>query len=311
MTDYIFEFLKKHENILKIVEYFLYIKRKLKSKKVDENILNNIEWFTEYNIPIWWFYEKKQKWISWIARLKNADHFLELCIESHLPFLDELILVDNQSADKTKEICKKLAKKYPKIKFYEYPFNVFPPSENNDKIPANSVHSLAYYYNRCFSKSKYSHVMKVDDDNLLVAEKWDNIRKVALESNDLSIYYWINLIKDEKWDFKTIKWHEYLWYFWDHYIYKVTPYTFFLQSKICEHFQNNLKYRRCWFSFFHLKFLKPDLWYHNLNGWLKKNIIKWLKSSNLCDFTPLIKWQIDLNYYLWEIDNTLGYNYKS
>jgi len=49
-------------------------------------------------------------------------------IESYLSFVDEIILVDNLSTDKTKEICLKLQKKYPdKIKFYTYPYEVVPP----------------------------------------------------------------------------------------------------------------------------------------------------------------------------------------
>ena len=102
-------------------------------------------------------------------------------MESYLPFLDELILVDNMSTDNTKQICDKLQKKYPnKVKVFQYLYEVTPPSFSNTKIPTNSVHSLAYYYNWCFSKTSYSHVMKVDDDIILIGDKMEKIRNYVL-----------------------------------------------------------------------------------------------------------------------------------
>ena len=148
-NGFVMTLFKKNRIIIYIFNLFMYLKRKITVKKIDESLLTNIEWIAEYNIPIKWFYEDKPKWISWVARLKNAEHFLEVCIESHLPFLDELILVDNESTDSTRKICKVLQKKYPdKVRFYEYKHYVHPYSENSGDIPSNSIHSMAYYYNR-------------------------------------------------------------------------------------------------------------------------------------------------------------------
>ncbi len=265
MIQRIYDYLLKYDFTTKIIDYIFFCKRKLFQRQIPEEFLHNIEWFSDYDIPRSWFYEKKPKWISWVARLKNADHFLELCMESHLPFLDELILVDNESTDRTKEICKKLQKKYPeKVKFYEYPFFTIPAWGWNDKISTNSIHSLAYHYNWCFSKAKYSHVMKVDDDNFLVEEKWKNVREKSLQSKNYNVYRWINLIKDKKWRIWTIKWYEYSWRYCDHGIYPVSPYNYYIQTEIAETFVNNLMNKRFWFSFFHLKFLKPNFWFHNI-----------------------------------------------
>lgn len=278
MVKYIIWIMNKCNITSKMMEYLYYLKRKIFIKKINNSLLNNIEWIEEFNIPLEWFYMKKPKWISWVARLKNADYFLEFCMESHLPYLDELILVDNWSCDRTKEICINLKNKHPdKIKFYEYPYSVFPPSCKNWDIPSNSVHSLAYYYNWCFSKTKYSHVMKVDDDNFLLSEKWNSIRKAALDSSKYCTYRWINLAKDQKWRYWIFKWCEYSWKFWDHGIYPVSPYTYFVQWEECEIFVNNLNIRRFWFSFFHLKFLKPSFWFHNIND---ENIKKKYEPNN-------------------------------
>lgn len=248
-----------------IIDLLYYLKRKITVSEVTEEILTNIEWIEEMNIPVSWFTKEKPLWISGVARLKNGDDFLEKVIESHLPFLDELILVDNMSTDKTKEICLSLKKKYPqKIKFFEYKYDVFPPW-TEEKIETNSLHSLAYYYNWCFSKTKYSHVMKVDDDNLLIPERFKKIREKSLKSEHYNIYWWYNIIKDRKWQLWIPSKYKYSWRYWDHGIYKPSEKTYYTQWENFEIFANSLFYIRHWFTFFHLKFLKKWQGFTNLS----------------------------------------------
>ncbi len=273
-----------------LMDIVSYLKRRNSIAEITENELTNIEWIKEMNIPISWFTEKKPLWISWVARLKNGDDFLEKVIESHIHFLDEIILVDNQSIDNTREICLKLQKKYPeKIKFFEYNYDVYPPW-TEECIASNSIHSLAYYYNWCFSKTKYQYVMKLDDDNLFLAEKWQKLRKYILKNrpNKYLVYWWYNLIKDKKWK----KWipinYKYSGKYWDHWIYKVSKQTYYIQWKYFEEFKNNLFYMRNGFSFFHLKFLKKQFWFSNLraSNYTKeyKNKIHTKILTNLTDF---------------------------
>ena len=91
-------------------------------KKWNFRWLLNIEQQTEYNISKENFHsENKKNGVSLFARLKNAEEFLEITIESHINYYDEIILVDNNSEDSTELICRNLQKKYPnKIKFYIY-----------------------------------------------------------------------------------------------------------------------------------------------------------------------------------------------
>lgn len=49
----------------------------------------------------------------------NEEVFIGLCLEHLLPFVDEVIVVDNGSTDRTKEIIQSFNN--PKIKFYDYP----------------------------------------------------------------------------------------------------------------------------------------------------------------------------------------------
>ena len=60
--------------------------------------------------------------VSVLIPTRNEEATAALCIQSFLPFGDELIVVDNGSTDHTKEIVRKLARQHPdKIRFFDRP----------------------------------------------------------------------------------------------------------------------------------------------------------------------------------------------
>jgi len=99
-------------------------------------------------------------------------------------------LIDNLSTDSTRLICEKFAKKYPqKVKVYEYPYNVF--QIGTHKVDPRSIHSFAYYSNWCVSQTKYRYIMRVDDDNILIPEKFNQIRTYILKYKpNKNLMYW-------------------------------------------------------------------------------------------------------------------------
>lgn len=263
-----------------LMDIIAYLKRKKTIQEITEKELTNIEWIQEMNIPLAWFTEKKPLWISWVARLKNWDDFLEKVIESHISFLDEIILVDNMSTDKTKEICLKLQKKYPdKIKFFEYKYPVNAPW-NHEKVEKYSIHSFAYFSNWCQTKSKYKYVMKIDDDNLFLPEKWKKIRKYIFDKkpNKYVVYWWYNLMKDDNWKIWISKENPYIGRYWDHGIYPVSRYSYYIPFKDVELFITNFPYKRIWFTFLHCKYLKKDMWLFNYK-WDKNKLQSQLKKG--------------------------------
>ena len=56
--------------------------------------------------------EKRKKGLSMFIRTRNGEDFLEEAIESHIEFLDELVVVYNRCTDGTEKILKKLMKKH-------------------------------------------------------------------------------------------------------------------------------------------------------------------------------------------------------
>lgn len=261
------------------IDILSWIYRSVTIKNIDPNIIKNLEWVTSYNIDLNWFYKEKNKWISGVARLKNGDDYLEKVIESYINYLDEIILVDNQSNDNTWKICTELQAKYPdKIKVFSYEYDVI-GAISKTSPPTNSIHSLAYYYNWSFAKSQYEYVMKIDDDNLMIPEKMAQIRKSVLswKRKRYNIFHGINVIKAGNqiavsWDII------YAGFYGDHWIYPVSPQTYYLQSERCEVFKNPYLYKRFGLSYFHLKFIKKNMWCSNYWDENKTyDITKWFR----------------------------------
>lgn len=104
--------------------------------------------------------------LSGCFRLKNETQFMADAIESHLPWLDEAVLVIQPSDDATYEETFRLRDKYPeKVKVYEYPFSVHriaTPGHFNS--PENSVYTMMHMSNWALSRCKYSWIAKTEGD---------------------------------------------------------------------------------------------------------------------------------------------------
>lgn len=239
--------------------------------------LKNIEWLESYNISANSLSSKNRKhWISWFARLRNWWEFLEKVIESHIPFMDEIILVDNNSEDNTREICQKMYKKYPNIiKIYKYEPVVYKLwTKEYSQTPENSIHDMSHYYNRVLSKTTYKYAIKIDDDHIIIPEVLKKITN-DIKNNWLNkfISVWLyNVIK--KWDdlYLPKNW-AFSWLYWDFWFFPVSQDTYFVKDKLYENFICNLKVSYWWLWFFHLKFLKKGWWTKNYE-WKVKDIIK-------------------------------------
>ncbi len=92
---------------------------------------------------------KRKNGISVLIASQNEEALIGLCIRSFLDFGDELIIVDNGSTDRSKEIIQALKAKHPKkIKFYDVP--------NLPDLHHNRQYAL--------SKSSYRWIVRADAD---------------------------------------------------------------------------------------------------------------------------------------------------
>lgn len=241
----------------------------------------NREWLQEYNIDKNAFeFSHRKPGISLFARLKNGADFLEKAIESHLPYVDEIVLVDNNSTEDTAEICEKFAKKFPKkVKFFRYtPDVVGVGNEKWAETPENSVHSLVYYYNWTLSKTTYQYVMKLDDDIIAIPEIWKYFQKIlALESEKLHIIPLINIFCDKN-NFltplgtKTQILPPIAGIYADYGLFPVSPKTYFVKAKNMEAFVFPFGITFSHIPIFHLKWLKKTQWRGSYEGKILEKI---------------------------------------
>jgi len=103
--------------------------------------------------------QKRKPGISVLIATQNEEAVVGLCIRSFLDFGDELIVVDNGSADHTKDIVRDLQTQYPqRIKFFDRP-----------ELPD-------LYHNRRFAlaQSSYEWLVRADADYVAYTEgKYD------------------------------------------------------------------------------------------------------------------------------------------
>ena len=264
---------------IRLIQFLVLLKKRiLILKRWKFKWLKNIEWLKEYEILAESFSSKNRKdWISWFARLRNWWEFLEQVIESHVSYLDEIILVDNNSEDNTREICEKMQRKYPKIiKIYKYEPEVYKLwTKEYAEVSENSIYDMSYYYNRVLSKTTYKYAIKIDDDHIVIPEVLEEIIN-SIRKNWLNkfVSVWLyNVI--QKWDDLYLPVNApFAWLYWDFWFFPVSENTYFVKDKKCENFIHNLRTKYWWLWFFHLKFFKKSWGFVNYEWKVKDSIQK-------------------------------------
>lgn len=95
--------------------------------------------------------------LSALLCTKNEEDFIGLCLEHLVPHVDEIILVDNGSTDRTKEI----ASKYDTVKIFDYPETI----------------NMAEVRNFSLSKATGDWFLQVDADEIYPASEMRKIRE--------------------------------------------------------------------------------------------------------------------------------------
>ena len=140
-------------------------------------IYKNREGLRIYDIPEDW-YVNRIPGISAMLRVKDEEEWIGPCIESILPFFDEIVVALDCS-DRTKDILKSF--RSSKIKIYDYPYFL---GEVNGVSNPDSVHDRAYYSNWALSKTTFTVVAKWDGDMIMLPDMYTNrIQDLAKQKN--------------------------------------------------------------------------------------------------------------------------------
>jgi hypothetical protein len=128
------------------------------------------------------FFKNRKHGVSAMMRVKNDADWIYFSIKSILEYVDEVVIVLQNSTDDTENIIKSIDSE--KIKIYHYPFDTFPVGKYHATYVKNSIFNLAYYYNYALSKTKYSYVWKWDGDQAVLNSRAKELREII----DLKIY---------------------------------------------------------------------------------------------------------------------------
>ena len=215
----------------------------------------------------------REQWISGFARLRDSALYLEKVIEAHLPYLDEIVLVDNNSQDNTWEICQSLQVKHPeKIRIFQYLPEVYRLwTDEYQTCPENSVHDMSYYYNWTLSQTSYQYAMKIDDDHLPLPKEFEKIRAEVLHGKYKNKFLALGLynIKQREGGLELDLQHPLAGIYGDFGIFPVSELTYFVKDRRCENFIHRLNWKRWGLALFHLKFWQEGFWTRNYRGKLK------------------------------------------
>lgn len=206
--------------------------------------------------------EKRLNGISLILRVKNGEDYLKTCMLAAVDQVDEIIAIFNDSIDRTEEILVEMENAYPqKIKLFKYMPKVYPPNDDyykKNSIRSDDPHSLSHYYNFALSKTKYSHVCKFDDDNLMFPNSFRSLKsEVEKKNNTVAIgLRGINLF-DLKGRLYINKMNEHT-SGGDTVMFKYNSKCRFVQTVPYEVFQSPYKTVHISVCFYHLKSCKKD-----------------------------------------------------
>lgn len=127
-------------------------------------------WETEYAILRASLTGRRAKPISAMIRVKDEEEFLYPAVKSIGAHVDEIVIVDNLSSDRTPAIITALRREYPgKVIPHEYPYRLLRRGSEIREFAGqpkarSSPHLLATYYNWCLRRCHGPFVLKWDGD---------------------------------------------------------------------------------------------------------------------------------------------------
>ena len=141
-------------------------------------ILKNREGLEEYYIPEDW-YKNRAPGISAMIRVKDEEEWIGPCLESILPFFDEII-IGLDGSDRTRDIIKSFHA--AKIKVFDYPYFLW--SVDGKSYP-DSIHDRAYYSNWLLSKTTKQIICKWDGDMVMLPCAYEDGLKLIAEKKNV------------------------------------------------------------------------------------------------------------------------------
>jgi glycosyltransferase involved in cell wall biosynthesis len=109
--------------------------------------------------------------LSAFVRCKNEQEYIVASLLSAYRVFDEIVVILNNSTDRTRELVEDLLPDHPKIRVLDYPHECSPIGPGyHERVLREPMSSLARYYNWCLEHTRFSHVCKWDGDMVATPE---------------------------------------------------------------------------------------------------------------------------------------------
>jgi hypothetical protein len=155
-------------------------------------ILTNLENHTQFNVQWGWSEGETTPGFTAVVRAKNEAEVLPWALPPLLDAVERVVLVDNGSTDHTVDVARSVAAENgaaERLEVHSYPFSVARCGEEHLGTPAESVHSLVYFYNWSFSHVRTGYALKWDADMVLSDSGVRVLRDLAwqLEADEMIV----------------------------------------------------------------------------------------------------------------------------
>jgi len=122
--------------------------------------------------------------ISAFLRCKNEEEYIVASILSSYRVFDEVVVILNNSTDRTRELIEDLMTDHPKIRLLDYPNDCAPAGVGYlALVEQDPRRSLAAYYNWSLEQTRFSHVCKWDGD-MIALPMFEQVRAM-IAANDV------------------------------------------------------------------------------------------------------------------------------
>jgi hypothetical protein len=145
-------------------------------------VLTNLEGHTEFNVRWTWSEGDQHPGFTAVVRVKNEAQSLPWVLPPLLRAVSHVVVIDNQSTDGTADVARRAAAEEgaaDRLEVHSYPFAVARCGPEHLGTPAESVHSLAYFYNWSFSHVRTAYALKWDGDMVLTETAVKALRDLA------------------------------------------------------------------------------------------------------------------------------------
>jgi hypothetical protein len=135
--------------------------------------------------------------ISAMVRARNEEEFLRPAVESIVAAVDEVVLVENQSDDRTPEIAAKLAEEHPeKVRLLEYPHRIARVgSQQRDASDGRGeLRSIHEHCNWVLERCRHPFVLKWDADMVALPafyawlQRWRESEQVVMAFHGANVH---------------------------------------------------------------------------------------------------------------------------